>query len=111
MTIKQGTVQLSVDVVFALELFGVSQELKMANWIDVNLVKLQLKTHAIVEIKYLIFYDRVQRTPKSKEKRIQLKEFLHNENGPAHSDDEKTWTNQIIISFYNGEKLKENDPC
>ena len=46
-----------------------------------------------------------------KEKRIQLKEFLHNENGPAHSDDEKTWTNQIIISFYNGEKLKENDPC
>jgi len=54
MVIEEGPVQLTVDVVFALELLCVSEELHMANRVDVNFIELELQTHAVVEIKYLI---------------------------------------------------------
>jgi len=54
MVIEESTVQLTVDVIFALELLCVSEELHMANRVDVNFIELELQTHAVVEIKYLI---------------------------------------------------------
>ena len=43
-----------------------------------------------------------------KEERVQLKEFLHNEQGPVKADGE-TWTNQVILSFYNETKRNAHE--
>jgi hypothetical protein len=55
MVIEESTVELPVNIVFSLELFCVPEELHVADRVNVDLIELKLQTHAVVEIKYLIY--------------------------------------------------------
>lgn len=50
MIIEKSAIELTIDVVFALELLCVPEELKMADGVDFDFIELELNTHGVVEI-------------------------------------------------------------